>query len=117
MGAGDVMGGLAHGMLGLIGMGDAYNPMGDLSGELQTSISDMNNMVANNTILALNAISDDMQNFHELMEVKTKNVVAAQQVTNTQLFDSLQIENIFLIVLAVTVIIIVFFLLIQKKCC
>lgn len=117
MSFGDVMGGLAHGMLGLFGAGDAYNPMGELSGELNSSISAMNNMVANNTILSLNALSNEMKTFHDDMATNTKAVVAAQELTNVQLFDALQVENIFLMVLAVSVIIIVIFLLMQKKCC
>ena len=114
---GNAAGGLAHGMLSLIGMGGAYNPMGDLSSELNSAVSDMNNMVADNTVNAFLAQQKEFQAMYQDLRSESDRVVAAQEVTNTQLYDSLQIENTFITILTLTIIIIVFYLLVQKKCC
>lgn len=117
MGAGDVFSGLGHGMLSLLGAGDAYNPMGKLSGELSQAIQDMNNMVANESLLAVQTLSKDVTDMYKVMNQEFGIMDDANKLMQTQLWNAQEVDNIFLTVLSVVIIIIVFYLLFQKRCC
>lgn len=113
----DFFGGLAHGLAGLAGMGSLYNPMGKLSGKLSSSISSMNDMVADSTTIAFKETEQEFVELKNLMEDKGNALVASQATTNQMLFNSLQQENLFITLLSICVIIVIFYLMTQKKCC
>lgn len=117
MGFIDSLSGLGHGLVSLAGIGSVYDPMAELRGELSSSVSDMNNMVANETIGALQTEQTEIQALYTNMETHTEVMQSVMKENNAMIWDSLAEENIFIATLAVLVVLLVLFMLVQKNCC
>lgn len=113
----DIMGGLGHGMASLVGLGSLDDPMGNLRGELSSSVSAMNEMTAANSAGFATDASAAMKDLHQLTISSNNAIKQTIDYNNELIWDSMKEENIFIATIAATVIIIIFFMLIQKKCC
>jgi hypothetical protein len=111
--ASDIGKGLGHGLLGLVGAGDAYDPLGDLRSSLSTATSALQN--AQNLGPYLYATNDlNFEKWKTKMDQGQANIIEEQMkyfnnLANNQLEDI----NYFLVLLFLLIIIIIFFLLIK----
>ena len=106
----DVAGGLAHGALGLVGAGAAYDPLGDLKGTL----ADANNALQQAQNLGAYQTDVDLKNYIDWMRKYNQgedNIMEEQmKYFNNLANNKLEDINYFLIILSLLVIIIIFFL-------
>ena len=72
--------GMGHALLGLIGMGDLYDPMGILRGELSIKVAEFNNTTAQYALLASMSTSNVLKEF-------LKNNMSLRDLTSRQLND------------------------------
>jgi hypothetical protein len=109
----DVAGGLAHGALGLVGAGSAYDPLGDLKG----SLADANNALQQAQNLGAYTTEIDLAKYNTWFrkyQSGKDNIIEEQMVYFNNLANNkLEDINYFLIILSLLVIIIIFFLLIK----
>lgn len=113
----NIAGGIAHGLAGLFGLGNLYDPMGELRGELSSSVAKLNNMTASESIAAVEGISSEIKTMYNTLELDKTVSDTMNKLNNDLIWNSIKQENLFLGVLSSVIIIIVFYLLIQKKCC
>lgn len=113
----NIAGGIAHGMAGLFGLGNLYDPMGELRGELSSSVAKLNNMTAGKSIAAVEGISSEIKTMYNTLSLDQEVSDSMNKLNNSLLWNTIKQENLFLGVLSSVIIIIVFYLLIQKKCC
>ena len=109
----DLAGGFLHGMLGLVGAGSAYDPLGKLKSSLAgatNALQQAQNVGAYKTFIAI----EDYQKYKEELDGATGKIMQEQmQYFNNLAIDKIEDVNVFLILLSVLVIIIIFFLLIR----
>jgi hypothetical protein len=117
MGFTDVMGGIGHGLASLVGMGSLDDPMAKLRGQLSADIAKQNQMVATESLAAVQAINETLKDIYTFQGVARKRMQATIDLNQQLVWDSMDEENLFMSVLSVVIIIIIFFMLIQKKCC
>jgi hypothetical protein len=114
---GDVFGGLGHGFASLFGLGQYVDPLGNLNGDLSSSIQKMNTMTATQSAAFATAATQSMKDLNTIVEEKGKYIKQYVDYNNELLWNSDKEENVFIATIAIIVIIIIFFMLIQKKCC
>ena len=109
----DFAGGLTHGLLGLIGAGQAYDPLGDLRGALANANTELQNA---QTLGAFRCgVQQDVWDkaLMKYTQGNTNILNEQQKFFNDLANDKLEEVNVFLIMLTLLVIIIIFFLLIK----
>lgn len=114
---GDVLQGLGHGSLALLGVGELYNPLGEKNAELASAIQAQNSMVATESLAAVSAIDTTMKDLYTFQSVMQEKMQKTINFNQDLLLNSLKVENVFISILSVLIIVIVFFMLSQKKCC
>ena len=117
MGFGDIMKGLAHGGASLLGLGSLYDPMAKLRGQLAQDVTQMNNMVANESLESVQVLSKNVKNLYRFMGTQQNTMKAQIKLNNEMVWDSLNETNLFIAVMMISIIIIIFYILIKKKCC
>lgn len=117
MGINDVMSGAGHGMLSLLGLGQLYDPIGDLRSKLSSSIQRQSQMVSAESLAVASATNETIKNMYVFQGLMRDRLQKSIDLNQSMVWNSLQQENFFISVLSVLVIIIIFFMLIQKKCC
>ena len=109
----DIMGGLVHGGLNLVGAGSAFDPMGDLRSALSTAkgaLQDAQNLGA----YTFDKSQEDWDKVIEQYMAGNNHIIEDQiQYFNTLTNDKLEEVNVFMVLLSLLVIIIIFFLLIK----
>jgi methyl-accepting chemotaxis protein len=114
---GDFFGGLGHGLASLVGFGQLTDPLGDLNGELSSSIQKMNTMTATQSAAFATDVTQSMKDLNTIVNEKSDYIKQYVDYNNELLWNSEKEQNIFIGTIAAIVIIIIFFMLIQKKCC
>lgn len=105
------MSGLLHGMLGVLGLGSAYDPLADARGKLSNKISEFNNMTADMSLLAASSTNETLKNLSQDI-IANADVASLQlQQTTNLIWDSLEDTNLFIIFLYILIFIIVFYIL------
>ena len=105
------MSGLLHGVLGVLGLGSAYDPLADARGKLSNKISEFNNMTADMSLLAASSTNETLKNLsNDIIGNADKARIQLQQTTNL-IWDSLEDTNLFIIFLYILVFVIVFYIL------
>lgn len=107
----DLWKGIAHGSLALLGIGNLYDPVGDLRGELATATRKVDNMVQNETIAALKSQQTEIAALYNFMSTKNEYLQGVIDNNNTLIWDTIQQENLFLTVISLSVIIIILFMI------
>ena len=109
----DLAGGLAHGMLGLVGAGSAYDPLGKLKSSLasaNTALLQTQNLGTYKALLSI----EDYESYEAKLQGAQGQIIQEQMKYFSDLsLDKIEDVNMFLILLSLLVIIIIFFLLIR----
>ena len=113
----DTMGGLGHGLAGLVGAGSLYDPMGKLKTDLANANTQMQQTVNAGTITALQQIGTAETSMLSLIQNVQATMTQSIQLNNELIHEELGVENLFIACIAAAVVIIVFFMMLQKKCC
>jgi hypothetical protein len=113
----DTMGGLGHGLAGLVGAGSVYDPMGKLKTDLANANTEMQQTVNAGTITALQQVGDAESSMLSLIKNVQATMSQSIQLNNELIHQELGVENLFIACIAAAVVIIVFFMMWQKKCC
>ena len=110
----DLFSGLGHGLLGLVGLGSVYDPLGDLRSTLSSKITDFNNITADYSYKAQKEQHANLIWFEQFMQ--TEGAVARKQLESTSqmIWDTIETEKLFIIFLYILVFIIVIYLIIKK---
>jgi len=106
--------GMTHGFAGLLGLGQMYDPLGDLSSQLSSKIAEFNSITAQYSLASAVAITNRISTFEQYMN--TQGAVARKQVqvTTDMLAQSLENDNLFIIYLYVLIFIVIIYLIIRK---
>ena len=107
--------GLGHGALSLFGLGDLYDPLGNLKNELSDAKSNMQQIINAGTYGYLqeqNAFNQKMLEY-----VNSKGAVTDETMTyyNTLASNTTQEQNYFITCTLILVFIVIFFMLIRKN--
>ena len=113
----DSMGGLGHGLAGLVGVGSLYDPLGDLKGELASANTQMQQTLNAGTITALQSSGTAQTDLLDLIKSVEGLMAQSTQANTTLIHQDIGVENLFIACIAAAVVIIVFFMMWQKKCC
>ena len=113
----DAMGGLGHGMAGLVGAGSAYDPSGKLKTDLANANAQMQQTINAGTITALQQVGDAESAMLSLIRNVQATMSQSIQLNNDLIHQELGVENLFIACIGAAVIIIIFFMLWRKKCC
>ena len=113
----DVLNGFANGALSLVGAGEAYNKMGDLSSQLKSIQQETNELSSTASLTFASDAVSSMNTLRELIVLTNEKQQKMKQNTDQFINDSLQKENTFILFLYLLVFILIFFFLIQKNCC
>jgi len=110
---GDTVKGVATGLLGLLGIGQVYDPLGDLRAELNSKIQEFNSMTSE---YAYRANCQNAENSNLLLQLRTADLTLVKQSlasNNQMLWDSLETENLFIMFLYALIFIIILYLLVN----
>ena len=105
--------GLTHGMLGLVGAGEAFDPLGDLRSTLSNAKSALQDAQNLGAFTYDKAQKEWDQAITQYMAGNNNIIEEQMQYYNMLTNDKLQEVNVFMILLSLLVIIIIFFLLIK----
>jgi len=106
--------GLGHGVLGLVGFGSVYDPLGDLRSELSSKVSEFNSITAEYSYKTAVAQLKQMEALQELMRTNGAVARLQLQVTSQMIWDTIETENLFIMFLYILIFIIVLYLIIKK---
>ena len=115
--ASDFFGGAAHGFLGMFGLGELVDPLGDAHKDIQSALSDINSTTAAMSLKLAQKQSIVTEEVFKNLNMRMDLMGQLTQEQNDQVLDSIKQENLFLSILSMLVVILIFFFLIQKKCC
>jgi len=113
----DVLNGFVNGAASLVGAGEAYDKMGELSSELKSIQQKANSLTSTNSLIFAQDVISGMNALRDINQLTAKQQEILQKNTNTFINDSLQRENLFILFLYLLVYILILFFLIQKNCC
>ena len=108
----DFFGGLAHGALALFGLGEVYDPLGKLRGEIadaNASIQETKNVGAYDSIQTL---SDEAKKQYNLFKSSQALTIEKAKFLNNLAMDDIAETNLFLTLLSVLVLVIIIYLII-----
>ena len=113
MGIGDIFGGLGHGVLGLFGLGQLFDPLNDLRSKLASAESNMQNIInLNNMAVMQNEIKVD-SDLYRYIQTNNAEIQEAMQNYNQLTMDDIKKENLFISILSALILIVIFFMLIK----
>jgi hypothetical protein len=110
----DFMSGLASGLLGGLGFGFAYDPVGDKRGELATLTSNFNTISAE---LSLNAqlkqfeVGEDLERLVKASKNQTK---MQMDLMNVLIWNAFENTNLILVFIYILVFVIIIYLILKK---
>jgi hypothetical protein len=110
----ELLEGLAHGVLGLVGFGSAYDPLSDLRSELSSKVSEFNSITAEYSYKTAVEQLKHMEVLQELMRTNGAVARAQLKVTSQMIWDTIETENLFILFLYILIFIIVLYLIIKK---
>lgn len=105
--------GLGHGLLGLVGMGEFFDPLGGEKAELQKSMQTLQTHFRNGTMQALTGINTNIKELFTLTESNKDVIERIMNFYNEKIYGNLQETNMFVATLYMLVIIIIFFYLVK----
>jgi hypothetical protein len=109
----DIIKGAGHGVIALLGVGELYNPLGDLRSELSTANSNLQNLKNTSTFQILDGQSKVENDLFKYIQTNNSTISKTMEMYNEMSMDGIQQENLFISVLSMLVIIIIFFMVIR----
>ena len=111
----NALNGLGHGLLGLIGLGSVYDPLGDLRSQLASCTAEFNSMTAEYSYQAALLGHKELIWFEQLMKDEGAKARSHAQLVNQMIWDTLATENLFILMIYVLVFIVVASLILGNK--
>jgi hypothetical protein len=103
--------GIAHGLAALFGLGEKYDPIGDLRSELTTARDDLQRTM-NLSFLNLFDSQDKLNNsLWSFIKSNTSNIEQSMQYYNTIAMNEISKTNTFTLFLGIMVLVILFFMI------
>ena len=109
--------GVGHGALGLVGMGDAYDPMGDARKQLSEAQSKYQAQFNANCMAQLKNMQDLMDVMQDDEKAALQNFNSHVQYVNQEIWNEIKTDELFLKILGVCVLLLFIFRLLEKRCC
>jgi hypothetical protein len=113
MGFFDVVSGLGHGGLALLGIGQFYDPLAGLQKELADANAKTQSIYNNASLAFMQADNQEWVNLNDYLSTNNSTIRETMDYFNTLTFESIQKTNLFMIILSLLVLVVIFFILIQ----
>jgi hypothetical protein len=113
MNVSDVFAGLGHGLLSLVGFGEAFDPLGDLRSELSTAKDTLQTTVNTSALQLATSQSDLNKDLWTDIQTKSGGIQDSIKLYSTMTFNQIKQTNLFLSFIGISVIIIIFFMLVS----
>ena len=107
------MAGIAHGILGVLGLGSTYDPLGDARGKLSSKIQEFNNMNAQMSLVAAQEEDKTIKQLYQTLNAKSVATSKQLEDTTNLIWNSLEDTNLFIIFIYILVFVIVFYIVIK----
>ncbi len=112
---GNVIKGIGSGLANLTGFGSLYNPVGDAEKKVASATLDLNEMVAQASLLGLQAEQKEIQALGKVVESNKQELESAMSENEEVIWEKMTETNYFLLLVALLVVIIVVYLVLQKN--
>jgi hypothetical protein len=107
--------GLGHGLLGLLGLGEVYDPLGKLKGELSSAKDGITDIINAGTLSTLNAQVKYNETLVDYINEKDVVIQETMQYYNTLASNTTQEQNYFIAFSIILIFILTFFMIIKKN--
>jgi hypothetical protein len=107
----DFFTGFGHAFLGLFGLGEYVDPLGDLTTEISTAQANLTQTIATGTIGAFQAQEKVNQDLLDFINQTSANLAETTNYYNTILTDKSIVQNYFLVVTLMLVFMLIIFII------